>query len=114
MPHFYLQRNDGTISDSAEYAQEPEQRAEGVWVEGAPSTEAQVFEPKPLKDSLKALFISLPIAQQVALGQVSAAVLMFLENGNPAAAKATIKAATVPQELEDLRTQLLSVFGDAD
>lgn len=59
---------------------------------------------------LKTLFTALPVAQQAAFGPVAASVLMFLENGNQAAAVKTVEDVTVPAELEAVKTALLGAL----
>lgn len=63
-----------------------------------------------LKTRLQAVFTGLPVETQAALGPLAAAVLMFLENNNPEAAKLVIKNAQIPADLEPLRAQMLGMF----
>jgi hypothetical protein len=43
MTMYYLLRQDGTISDIADYPNEPTLRADGTWVEGAPDPTLVVY-----------------------------------------------------------------------
>lgn len=69
-------------------------------------------EPVPLTltQELEALFVSLPLELQAALGPLAATVDLFMSKNNPAAAKLVIAGATIPAELEELRAAMLGKF----
>lgn len=68
--------------------------------------------PPPLTplEQLRAMFTQLPVEIQSLLGETAAAVFMFLDQGNPAAARQKILDTVVSDELIELKNNMLGVF----
>lgn len=65
-----------------------------------------------LETQLDSIFSSLSLEQQADFSPLKAAVKLELELGNQAIAKLIIERATVPEELESVRQNMLSRFED--
>src|SRR6478609_6820335 len=58
MNKYYLLRDENTYSDSGDYLQKPENRDDGVWVEGLPEGLTAYIE-KNMNEKLEAEFLKL-------------------------------------------------------
>lgn len=65
---------------------------------------------KPLADSLNEKFNSMTLEEQADFAPLKSAVKLELEQGRNEVAKLIIQRATVPPELEELKTQMLEMF----
>jgi hypothetical protein len=108
---YYLLRADGTISDIAPYPDKPEDRTDGVWVQGIPDSSLSIYIPKTSVDQLKELYRSLTVDQRAAFSTTKTSVLSALVDDNDTElALYLINNLTIPTELEPIRTQMVTII----
>lgn len=106
---FYLQRHDGTVSDSGDYPEQPADRDEGIWQAGDPPAGSR--EIQPLSERLRQIFEQeLSSEVQADLSPLKAAVKMEMEQTRYEIARLIIQRASIPVELESIRAQLLALL----
>jgi hypothetical protein len=75
-----------------------------------PVVEPPISPPPTLLDQLTAIFTVLPLEAQAQFGPLAAAVFLFLDQNNPLAAQLVIQNAQVSPELEEIKSEMLSIF----
>ena len=106
---FYLLRLDNTWSDLGYYESKPEDREDGVWVEGEPDGLNHFARPD-ISVNLFATFDTLPEDVQVQFAGIRLIVKNELSEGRFNIAKKLIENQRVPAELESFKQLLLDQF----
>ncbi|MCE3236989.1 MAG: hypothetical protein K0Q50_3181 [Vampirovibrio sp.] len=73
-------------------------------------TEENTTAPLSLAEQLSTLFSNLPAEQQADLAPLKAAVKLELDQGHTEIARLIIARASIPAELEAVRTSMLDLF----
>lgn len=121
MPNFYLQRNDGTVSDMANYPSQPDARSEGTWVEGLPPENATVFVSRTKNEQMQAAFQAM-LPNHLGQSYCTTAVIKAVEDAKleitdaneldptGSMAKAILQSLSLPTEMQADQQTLLNTY----